>query len=908
MIRVCSIMFVLGICVNVGAQAIDKDKQPAKKLITLPGVEADGGVRLPNSWSIKPAGKQIELGDFPINIALHPSGKWAAVLHAGYGPHEIIIVDLAPKKEKVKSRVVIDQTFGGVGFNANGDTLYVGGGEFDTIHAFDFADGLLSRARTGKVADSKFIPGSLVVDGATLFVPGVFGDAVAITGEPFVVKGAPNRTLIPTGENSYPFACLRGKDRKLYVSLWNKAAVAVIDLKQDAVVATLQTEKHPTEMAFGPGEKTLFVACSNSTRVSVLDLKEGKALETINCALYANAPNGNTPNSLCLTPDGKILFVANADNNNVAVFNVEKPGDSKPLGFIPVGMYPTSVRYDGATKRILVANGRGVTVKANPKGPDPTLPKNPTIREYIAGLYRGTLGIIDMPNEEEMAKYSKEAYACSPLRADAGIGLKPPAGNPIPAWKPLSKTKTEGFGGPKNLRDIDPNQLFDLLARGRSLFLIDETRTIKPSLEHFAQFHRIKDRKVDRKSFLAFHDGLRASESAEDCAIKYCIYVIRENRTYDQVFGDVKEGNGDANLCIFPEKVTPNAHKLAKQFVLLDNFYCDGEVSAEGHEWSMGAYCTDFVKRVWPLSYRGSANKKMSIYPAEGNFDEIARPAGGYIWDRCAEAKVSYRSYGEWVDNGKTLKDPMKARVKALEGHIDPQYRGYDLDYSDVKRTERFITELKRFEKDGDMPKLQIVRLGNDHTYGTKAGKPTPTAMVAENDLALGQLVEAVSKSKFWKGTAIFIVEDDAQNGSDHVDAHRSVALVVSPYTQIGKVDSTMYSTASMLRTMELILGLRPMSQFDAAARPMYNAFQKAANLDAYEHIVPSIDMRAVNAKNAYGADLAETWDFAKEDAIDDLIFNEVIWRSVRGADAPMPPPVRAAFVFPHLPKEDEKK
>jgi Phosphoesterase family len=196
------------------------------------------------------------------------------------------------------------------------------------------------------------------------------------------------------------------------------------------------------------------------------------------------------------------------------------------------------------------------------------------------------------------------------------------------------------------------------------------------------------------------------------------------------------------------------------------------------------------------------------------------------------------------------------------------------------------------------------VRLPNDHTYGTKAGKPTPTAMVAENDLALGLFVEGVSKSKFWNETAIFIIEDDAQNGSDHVDAHRTVALCISPYTQSGKVDSTMYSTASVLRTMELILGLRPMSQFDAAATPMYNAFQNKPKLDGYTHVVPDVNMKVVNLASAYGAKLAETWDFSKEDAIDDLIFNEVIWRSVRGPDAAMPPPVRAAFVFPHLPKD----
>lgn len=202
------------------------------------------------------------------------------------------------------------------------------------------------------------------------------------------------------------------------------------------------------------------------------------------------------------------------------------------------------------------------------------------------------------------------------------------------------------------------------------------------------------------------------------------------------------------------------------------------------------------------------------------------------------------------------------------------------------------------------MPQLTIMRLPNDHTYGTKKGKPTPTAMVAENDLALGRVVEAISNSRFWKETAIFVVEDDAQNGSDHVNAHRTVALCISPYTQHGKVDSTMYATSSMLRTMELILGLKPMSQFDAAARPMYNSFQSKPNLTPYKHVVPDTDMSATNPEDAWGAKLCETFDFSKEDMIDDLIFNEVIWRSVRGRNSPMPPPVRSAFVFPHLPKE----
>jgi hypothetical protein len=281
-------------------------------------------------------------------------------------------------------------------------------------------------------------------------------------------------------------------------------------------------------------------------------------------------------------------------------------------------------------------------------------------------------------------------------------------------------------------------------------------------------------------------------------------------------------------------------------------------------------------------------------------------PAGGYLWDRCKEAGVSYRSYGEWVSNGKKPGEPAKARVPALEGHFDPLFWGFDLKYPDQKRADRFIAELRRFEREGGMPRLSILRLPNDHTAGTRAGQPTPTAFVADNDLALGRVVEAVSKSKFWKETAIFVVEDDAQNGPDHVDAHRTVAFVISPYAKRRFVDSSMYSTTSMLRTMELILGLKPMSQFDAAARPMYESFREKPDLTAYEHVVPAVDLKEKNRRTAWGAGLSEQFDLTREDAADDLLFNEVIWRSVKGADVPMPPPVRAAFVVPRLKKDDK--
>ena len=313
--------------------------------------------------------------------------------------------------------------------------------------------------------------------------------------------------------------------------------------------------------------------------------------------------------------------------------------------------------------------------------------------------------------------------------------------------------------------------------------------------------------------------------------IKHVFYVIRENRTYDQVLGDVKRGDGDPTLCLFGENVTPNAHALASEFVLFDNFYVDAEVSYDGHAFSTAAYATDVVEKMWPANYAGRGG----AYLSEGGgqmrnpYGNVAAPADGYIWDFCKRAGVSVRSYGEFVMRGEGNRDPngpIRASVPGLEGEINPDFPPYDLSIPDNDRIDIWLKEFRQFEADGKLPGLSILRLPRDHTAGTRPGALTPQAMVAENDVALGRLVETISKSRYWKESAIFVLEDDAQNGSDHVDCHRSVLLVASPFARRGMVDSTLYTTSGVLRTIELVLGLPPMSQYDAAATPMYNAFQ----------------------------------------------------------------------------------
>ncbi|MEO6787771.1 MAG: beta-propeller fold lactonase family protein [Chthoniobacteraceae bacterium] len=822
----------------------------------VPGPQTDGAVLLPNQWRLRPAGKQVVVGDFPASMALHPGGNFAAILHCGYGQHEVQILDIAAGK--IVSRVNLHEAFYGIAFSPDGSKVVCSGSGDEVLHIFKFKDGYLSdpteiplRAKT-----KRGVPCGIAIsgDGSTIYVANVWGQSVsrvripagggaaevtelllappyeigqvaprvgAPTDDPSITKRA-EAILDTTGKDApFPYGCVLDEKRdRLYVSLWAQKHVAVIDTKSWKELTRWDAEEHPNEMVLSKDGGHLYVANANRNSVSVIDVASGKTIETLVAELTPNAPPGNTPNSLAISPNGERLFVANANINTVAVFEIEKPGHSRSLGFIPSGWYPTSVRAAKGGK-LLIANGKGVVSHANRNLVQPGSKKAPVgVTEYIGAILQGTISIVQLPTEEdelaaELKKQSAIAYSCMPMvesRLDADA-LK---GNPIP-------------------RKVgDPSQ------------------------------------------------------------ITHVIYIVKENRTYDQVLGDLGRGNSDPSLCIFGEDVTPNHHAFARDFVTLDNFYVESEVSADGHEWSMAAFATDFVEKTWPLSYGHGSGK--FPYPSEGVFP-IATPAGGYLWDRAAADGVSYRSYGEFTLSP-TKKGPGKAKVKGLEGHFDPEYHTFDTGYPDVKRAERFISELQRFEKEGDMPRLQIVRLPNDHTSGASPGKPTPTAQVADNDLAFGMVVEAVSKSKFWPHTAIFCVEDDAQNGPDHVDAHRTIAFAISPYIRRGSVDSTLYSTASMLRTIELILGMKPMSQFDALAMPMFASFQEKPDLRPYEHKIPKTDINAITKKTAWGVKESSRMDFSKEDAADDLLLNEVIWRNVRGADSPMPAPIRRAWVL----------
>jgi hypothetical protein len=387
----------------------------------------------------------------------------------------------------------------------------------------------------------------------------------------------------------------------------------------------------------------------------------------------------------------------------------------------------------------------------------------------------------------------------------------------------------------------------------------------------------------------------------EHSPIKHVIYVVRENRTFDQVMGSLGKGNGDPTLNLFGDESAPNARELVRRFSTVDNFYANAEVSAQGWNWVVAANSNPYSGQTWPANYSGRNHP----YPSENGDPAIApqKPDDAYIWQRLAKANVSFRNYGFYV--GRNAAGQFVAADPVLDANTDHAFGGYNMSCPDgpgtfaprstsCAPTNRFTEWKREFDQyvaNDNLPTVQFVRLPNDHTSGTSIGAPTPRACVADNDWALGQVVDAVSHSKYWKSTAIFVTEDDSQNGPDHVDAHRTVSLVISPYTQTGRVDSTFYSTDSMLRTIELFAGVRPLTQFDAYATPMIGSFTNRPKFTPYSVIRPSQSFTEVNPVNAPLAAESAKQDLSKEDQVDEQLFNQAIWKSVKGADSVMPAP-----------------
>jgi DNA-binding beta-propeller fold protein YncE len=763
---------------------------------------------LPNGWKLTPAGENIGVGELPMNLVFTKDERYAITSNSGMGENSLSVIDLSTKKEI--QRLVIDKTWRGLFYNEEQSTLYVSGGNNDNIYSYTFRDGKLDFKDTMGLRSAN--DSIISVTGLTYWPSRNFIIAVSMKSNSIYFYDISKKQLakkLDPGSECYD-VITDHKGEYAYVSLWGGSKIAKINLKNLEIDRLIKVGDHPCEMIISKNDDRLFVTNANNNSVSVVDLNKNTEIERINSALKPDMPYGSTPNAITFNQDESVLIVANADNNYLALFDISVPGESKSIGFIPVGWYPTSVKYLPGKNKLLVANGKGLMSMANPNGPKPGTKSSRKDEQYIGSLFKGTLSIINYPDAKQLGDYSMQVY------------------NNTPYYNEKIPTSDQS--------------------------IIPVTHNEKGSTK-----------------------------------IKHIIYIIRENRTYDQVLGDIQEGNGDSSLCLFHSDVTPNGHKLVKDFTLFDNFYADAEISADGHNWSTAAYATDYTEKTWPTFYGGRGG----TYDWEGE-KEIASPSSGYIWNAVMKKGLSYRNYGEFVDENK---GEYTGRLPELLPVTCVKYPGFDLDIMDQHRLKIWKEDFDRLCSKDSLPSFQLLRLPSDHTAGTRKGAPTINAMIADNDYALGEIVETISKSKYWKESMIFVVEDDAQSGSDHVDAHRSVMLAIGPYVRRGFVDHTMYTTSSVLKTMELILGLKPMTQFDLSATPILNPIMDKPDLKFYDCVKPLIDLNQKNRAGLYGGEKCEELNLAIEDAVPEREFNEILWKAIKGDDSELPPLTRSAFV-----------
>ncbi|MBC7888902.1 MAG: bifunctional YncE family protein/alkaline phosphatase family protein [Ferruginibacter sp.] len=644
----------------------------------------------------------------------------------------------------------------------------------------------------------------------------------------------------------------------LYVVTKENNSLYVVDLATKKIVHQLELGNEAYACLLSPEKNELYISLWGGDKVLVFDTKKRTILSQIEV--------GDNPNELLLNKKGDVLFIANANDNSVSIIDVKKQRVTEVLNAAlfadaPAGSTSNGLALSVNEKTLYVANADNNCLAVF----DVSIPGKSRSKGFIpVGWYPTNIKVI-----------GKKIFVAN------GKGFSSFANPTGP--NPLKPAQTvERHVGDTSIK-VRAGYIGGLMKGTMSI--IDEPTDAALAIYAKAVYKNTSYTKERELNAGGEKGNPIPMKVGDPSPIKHVFYIIKENRTYDQVLGDLPQGNGDAGLVLFGEKITPNQHKLVKEFVLLDNFYADGEVSADGHNWSTSANATDFLEKNWVTSY----GARGGTYPGEGK-RAVANPKKGFIWDYCQRAGVSYRTYGEFADDG-------KANIPVLEGHFCPYYSSYGLGVMDTIRFHQWRQEFDSLIAKNALPQFNSLRFGNDHTEGLRFGRPTPFAHVADNDLAVGMFLEYLSKSPVWKESAVFIVEDDAQNGPDHVDAHRTTAYVAGPFVKRGFVDHTMYSTSSMLRTMELILGLPPMSQYDAASTPMWNSFTAKPDLKQFIALPSNIDLNERNKSTSATAKLSETFDFSKEDRIPDLVFSEVIWKAVKGEDAVMPAPRRSAFV-----------
>ncbi|CAN5217009.1 alkaline phosphatase family protein [soil metagenome] len=829
------------------------------------GLQSDGRVVVPTNQVLKPAGKQVTFSGRPVDVAFLEDEK--VVVVKNLDRLEFVVLTTGTVRQTLKLPKPAKKADGKIGFGVVGllvdaGRIYASDGqnriwiaERKTDGDYAFSEPLaLEQPKIGGQAD---LAGIAKVSDGKLFVTATRGNCVQLLD----VAARKVEQVIPVGVAPY-MVLMHGTDRA-YVSNWggdhpdpgapqktssgtpvridprvdvaNHGSVSVMK-KVDGQwkqARSIAVGLHPSGMILSKNANRLYVANANSDSVSVIDTAKDEVIETISCRPQATLPFGSASNALALSPDGGTLYVANGTNNCVAVVTLaNRSRDGHDELQQPNSIVAGLIPTGWYPGALALTSDGKRLVVANVKGQGSLSQPRAVEKGHNSHDHRGSISIIDIPNAT------------------------------------ILKTMTD---------DVNANNRLSMSLAGLEAPRAD-AKPVPVPLRH-----------------------------GEPSVFKHVIYIIKENRTYDQVFGDMKAGNGEPKLCIFGEKVTPNHHKLAREFTLLDNFYCSGVLSADGHSWTDSAYVTDYLEKAF-----GSFSRS---YPDDGR-DPLAFAPTGFIWDNALKHRKTIRNYGEhvaeedyqpkgttWTDyyndhkNG-TRKVPItiKFNNKALEPFTHHTYPYFPLFVPDVYRADLFLEDLKGFERAGAMPNFIIMALPCDHTSGMTPGFPTPRAMVADNDLALGRIIEGVSKSPFWKETCILVVEDDPQDGYDHVDGHRTVALAISPYTKRKAVDSTNYAQTGMVKTIELMLGLPPMNQMDLAATPMRNCFQPMPDFTPYQaekNQIPldemNLSLKKLTGQAKYWAEKSMALNLQQGDKADEDTLNRIIWHATRGFDVPYP-------------------
>jgi DNA-binding beta-propeller fold protein YncE len=898
---------------------------------------------LPNSKSlVSVPGRVGKLNSFPATIAVSPDGRYAAMLHAGYGTQEdhgrqsisVVNLETGQISDFPEDRLAEDahQSFYvGIVFSRDGQRLYASLGSItdptgeksgntgNAIAVYRFRGGKVTAQRLIKIPPSQLEKSKWVAKGVfktpkgtaipypaglalmpgtgeeKLLVANNLSDDVILLDVPTgkIVKrfDLSTSTLVPA---SYPYRVIISRDgRKAWCSLWNASQVAELNLETGEVsrwIPLLKPESpiapgsHPSALLLSPDEQILYVALANTDFVVAVSTADGKPIHWFSTKLPRQEYGGSSPVALAQSPDAKQLFVAAATLDAVAIFDLSGLSKNNTVedaqsasGFIPTEWYPTALTVRGDDLWVATAKGQGT----GPNGGLSLIPSARRRREhpYIPTLLYGSLAKVNYRDAiKHLPDLTLQVEESNLLRSDPGKIQFRSGGNPI----------------------------------------------------------------------------------------QHVIYIIRENRTYDQIFGDLKPGNGDPSLTMYGEDITPNAHKLARQFGILDNFYDSGEVSGDGHVWSTAAITSDYNEANWQLAYRSRertydfGGAVAEEYPAERGIPNVDSPQTGYLWANAASHGLSYRDYAEFIETefcndhppdqpfpkegnpqpaaqgcereainkGELLPPyvgqpkggpspypwavPLTKRViptmPELRDHTDLKYVSFNVDYPDQLRVDEFLNEFDGFvqaRKEGEgqeLPRLVIMHLPNDHTGGTRPGGPTPTASVADNDLALGRIVEAVSHSPYWDDTAIFVLEDDAQDGADHVDAHRSVALIISKYAPGSSehpfVEHGIFTTVSVVHTIEALLSLPPMNLYDAYSPLITSEFSGPGDQPAFTADARNLKngmIYKVNPSSARGAKESSEMNFSRPDAVDTQLLNSILWHERKG-DVLMPAPVHSVI------------